>query len=214
MLEARIRKNYPEVVKKYFPNPIDLTLSLSHILKCSYYNQGCDGGYAYLVLKFLNEFELLHEKCFSHDSCEKKCSDKNLEKLHFSVSDYKYNGGSYGKCSEEVILNEVYHNGPIVVSLEPDYSFMFYKSGIYQSPHSNWMSNKLSKPEWQKVDHSVVLVGWGEEMVKGEFVKYWILQNSWGGYWGESGYLKFIRGIDHLGIESTCESGVPIVIEN
>lgn len=213
MLEARIRKNYPDLVNKYFSDTNELSLSSKHALKCSVYNQGCDGGYAYLVMKFFNEFEMLLDKCYDRSSCGKKCKDANLEKLQLSVKNYHYIGGSYGKCSEEAILNEVYQNGPIVVSFEPDYSFMFYKSGIYFSPNNNWMTNNLSKPEWQKVDHSVVLVGWGEEIVEGKAVKYWLLQNSWGSNWGENGYFKLMRGVDHLGIESICEAAEPIFKE-
>lgn len=80
----------------------------------------------------------------------------------YRASNYSYVGGSYGQCSEKKILEEVHKNGPIVVSFEPDYNFMMYKSGIYHSLDSqSWMSQGIPKPEWQKVDHSVLLVGWG-----------------------------------------------------
>lgn len=211
MLEARIRIKYPEIVEKYFPEKNSLSLSLEHIMKYSYYNQGCDGGYAYLTLKFFHEFELLHSKCFddTDSKYESKCQDPKLEELVLSVKNYYYVGGSYGKCSEHAIMEEVRKNGPIVVSFEPDYSFMFYSHGIYQAPdRDSWVTKKISKPEWQKVDHSVVLVGWGVE--KGQ--KYWLIQNSWGPDWGDGGYLKFLRGEDHLGIESICEVGTPMVL--
>ena len=215
MLEARIRKSYPEIVKKYFPNKEDLVLSLKHVLNCSIYNQGCDGGYAYLVLKFFNEFELLHKNCYDEnsESCEKKCKDDKLNKLKFTTKKYKYVGGSYGKCSEKFIMEELAKNGPLVISFEPDYSFMFYKKGVYVSPNNNWYANGLQRPEWIKVDHSVVVTGFGEEVIDGKVVKFWTLQNSWGKHWGENGNFRMLRGIDHLGIESICESAIPVVIE-
>ena len=58
MLEARLRMKYPKIPKKL------IKLSIDHVLKCSVYNQGCKGGYSFLVLKFFKFFELLHEKCF------------------------------------------------------------------------------------------------------------------------------------------------------
>ena len=60
----------------------------------------------------------------------------------------------------------------------------------------------------------MVLVGWGEDDINGKKVKYWLLQNSWGESWGDNGYMKFVRGIDHLGIESICEYGKPILTIN
>jgi cathepsin C len=212
MLEARIRKNYPCLVKEYFPETDDLSISIDHATQCSVYNQGCDGGYSYLTLKFLNEFEMIFDKCYSKENgCMKKCKDPKLDNFQLSLRDYKYVGGSYGKCSEEAIIKEVYENGPIVVSFEPDESFNIYKSGIFHQLEYQEKPDRVKKPEWEKVDHAVVLLGWGEEKINNETIKYWILQNSWGSSWGENGYMKIIRGSDHMGIESKCESALPIL---
>ncbi len=102
--------------------------------------------------------------------------------------------------------------GPIVVSFEPDYNFMMYKSGIYHSlDEKTWISKGIPKPEWEKVDHSVLLVGWGEDEKTHE--KFWIIQNTWGPQWGENGFFRMRRGVDDFGIESICEAADPIIIE-
>jgi cathepsin C len=145
-----------------------------------------------------------------NQSCSKRCNRSELKRV-YKVKDYKYIGGSYGKCSEYSMMQEVIKNGPIVVSFEPDYLFMHYKKGIYKSVAHSWVTNGNKKPLWQKVDHSVVLVGWGYDEEKK--IPYWILQNSWGPHWGENGYFKMLRGVDHLGIESICESGIPYYID-
>jgi len=216
MLEARFRKKYPENKKNSF-----LRISLDHIMDCSVYNQGCDGGYSYLVMKFAYENELAFDKCYDKgNGCSTNCSSfrKSSKKTEESalldkkmaIENYYYVGGSYGKCDEKAMIEELEKNGPFVVSFEPPYDFMHYQSGIYESKVAkrNWMnSTNAIKPEWQKVDHSVVLVGYGEE----NGIKYWKLQNSWGKDWGEDGFFRMVRGKDHTGIESICEAGTIVL---
>ena len=66
-------------------------------------------------------------------------------------------------------------NGPVVLSFEPAYDFMYYESGIYHSKaetndYGEWVF-KLYIYKQEKVDHSVLCYGWGEE----SGVKFWML---------------------------------------
>lgn len=77
---------------------------------------------------------------------------------------------------------------------------------------------------FEKTNHAVLLVGYGEEAQKdGSVVKYWKCKNSWSRRWGEArdptheldahghkdgGYFRIVRGTDCLAIES-----MPVVIE-
>merc|ERR1740117_1915948 len=100
------------------------------------------------------------------------------------------------------MMLEVMKNGPIVVSFEPSDDFMMYSGGIFMQPHVDVPAPLLrSHTEWQKVDHAVLLVGWGEE--NGQ--KYWLVQNSWGTDWGEAGFFRIARDINDSGIESQAE---------
>jgi len=130
----------------------------------------------------------------------------------YKANNYHYIGGSYGQCSEKKLMTELSENGPIVVSFEPDYNFMMYKSGIYHSiDEKTWISKRLPKPEWEKVDHSVLLVGWGEDEKTN--VKCWIIQNTWVPNCGEEGLFRMKRGVDEFGIESICEAADPYILE-
>jgi cathepsin C len=53
MMEARLKIKFNH----------DINLSVQHALDCSFYNQGCNGGYPFLVMKYASEFELIPEMC-------------------------------------------------------------------------------------------------------------------------------------------------------
>ncbi|KEG02100.1 cathepsin C [Plasmodium vinckei vinckei] len=131
------------------------------------------------------------------------------------VKEYNYVGGCYGcnQCDgEKIIMNEIYRNGPVAGSIEVTSEFHKYVDGIYYDPYfphakkctidvhkdSNYVYNITG---WEKVNHVVAIVGWGEETIDGKLYKYWICKNSWGNTWGKEGYFKVIRGINYIGIE-------------
>lgn len=39
---------------------------------------------------------------------------------------------------------------------------------------------------------------------------YWLVSNSWGTIWGENGFFKIVRGINHCGIEDAILAGLPV----
>lgn len=104
---------------------------------------------------------------------------------------------------------ELKNHGPIVVSFEPPSDFMYYESGVYHNVDPEWLQIGQDKPEWERVDHSVLLYGWGETET-GE--KYWNIMNSWGENWGENGSFRMRRGNDECAVESMGEAADPIII--
>jgi len=175
--------------------------SISFPLHCSEYNQGCKGGYGFLASKWSEDVGLLPASCAPYTTqggCKVMCDPKLLSK-RYRASNYKYVGGFYGASSSASMMQELFHNGPLVVSFEPTDDFMYYAGGIFTQA-------KLGVPaplhkhatEWQQVDHAVLLVGWGEELGQ----KYWLVQNSWGNSWGEDGYFRIARDINDSGVES------------
>ena len=55
------------------------------------------------------------------------------------------------------------------------------------------------------INHEISLFGWG---VTQEGQNYWWGRNSWGVYWGQSGFFQMQMGSDNLGIETACTFGV------
>lgn len=85
--------------------------------------------------------------------------------------------------------------GPIAISV--DASWGGYESGVYSPPSSG--INTM-------IDHAVQLVGYGTEGGK----DYWLVRNSWGTSFGESGYIKLERfgeGKEPCGTDDDSQSG-------
>merc|ERR1712146_632434 len=87
-------------------------------------------------------------------------------------------------ADDEKALMEAVAQQPVSVAIEADQtSFQAYGGGV------------LSKSCGSKVDHGVLLVGYGTE----NGVDYWKIKNSWGGSWGEKGFVRIERGLSGAG---------------
>ncbi|KAK8754236.1 hypothetical protein OTU49_015088 [Cherax quadricarinatus] len=86
--------------------------------------------------------------------------------------------------SESALHTAIRDVGPISVGIDASQlSFQFYSSGVY---YESACSSDL-------IDHDMLNVGYGTE--NGQ--DYWIVKNSWGTGWGESGYIRMARNRDN-----------------
>jgi C1A family cysteine protease len=150
-------------------------------IKEGYKNMGCNGGWYYDLWDYVKaNGGLTSETCYPYTSgvtkstgtCKKTCSSVANTKVVSQVVVTPY--------SDTAMLNGLYVN-PVSVAIEADTrAFQLYSSGVFKDSGCG-----------TTLDHAVVLVGWGTDTVGGD---YYILRNSWGTTWGESGYMKIARG--------------------
>ncbi len=70
-------------------------------------------------------------------------------------------------------------------------NFNAYSGGIYSDTRTNCPPDPSIGPEcyYTYTDHAIALVGWDDNPPEGGG-GCWILRNSWGANWGESGYMR------------------------
>jgi C1A family cysteine protease len=91
------------------------------------------------------------------------------------------------KRGSEADLMSAINQQPVSIAIEADQSgFQFYSGGVF--------TGKCGK----QLDHGVLLVGYGSENNQ----DYWLVKNSWGASWGDSGYIKLVRGQNQCGLAS------------
>jgi len=89
------------------------------------------------------------------------------------------------------------NTGPVSIAADAT-MWQFYYSGVWYFPCGT------------SLDHGILIVGYGVETdIVGEKMPYWIVKNSWGASWGESGYIRLVRGSNECGIAQ--EPSYPVV---
>jgi len=82
--------------------------------------------------------------------------------------------------NDEDALQAACAQQPVSIAIEADqWGFQFYSSGVFDGSCGT------------QLDHAVLLVGYGTDADTAKH--YWKVKNSWGGSWGEKGYIRMLR---------------------
>ena len=142
-------------------------------------NEGCNGGLMDFAFQYVMENGIESEADYPYTGSDGTCgatAGKSAFKIGGFV-DVPQNSSSQLKAA--IALN------PVSVDIEADgFWFQFYFGGVFSSSCGT------------NLDHGVLAVGYGSE--NGQ--NYWIVKNSWGGSWGESGYIRIADNGDGPGL--------------
>jgi cathepsin X len=178
----------------------DINIAPQVLISCSG-DDGCHGGEAYNAFEWMNTNEITDETCSiyrarGHDNgfeCSAMAKCMNCmpnEPCFVPDSYYVYNTDEYGKVSgEQAMMQEIFQRGPIACGIAVPDDLETYVSGVYEDKTGN-----------MDIVHDISIVGYGVD----NGVKYWTVRNSWGTHYGESGFVRVIRGVNNIAIESDC----------
>ncbi|TKR94684.1 hypothetical protein L596_008943 [Steinernema carpocapsae] len=167
------------------------SLSEQEIVDCATDNYGCNGGWPIKAMKDVEQLGGLEKEGeYKYEGEDDKCRF-NKSEVVVQISDVV----SLSHDEDKIAAYLVQHGGVSVAFNAAD-SIMGYTGGIV----------KLDAQECDpsELDHAVLLVGYGTE----NDVPFWIVKNSWGADWGESGYFRIFRGGNTCGIAEDAASAV------
>jgi len=160
---------------------------------------GCSGATAELAFDYVTKNSVATKEDAPYTANDNLCFKPNRKReesldvmntpgVHTaSLSDPSRSFGMVGwerlpENKYEPLLRAVSQHGPVGISVVGS-GFFGYHSGIF-----NGCSDFV-------INHAVVLIGYGEEYGR----TYWLIQNSWGPFWGENGKMRLLRtDVDEL----------------
>jgi C1A family cysteine protease len=172
------------------------SLSAQNIMDCTSGterpNVACEGGLMEYVFEYAKKHPVTLDADFPYKESNKKCPTNKLLS-HVKVNKYKVLMHDDNPATEQQFESILHNYGPISVGVDST-TMDDYKSGIFKASQCT-----------TDIDHAVTIVGYTKDA--------WIVKNSWGPNWGESGYFRLERGKNACGIAEYAvyvESAEPV----
>ena len=169
------------------------TLSEQMLVDCDTSDSGCNGGlmeYTFTWLK--NNGGIMTDTDYPYKGTKQTCKSDKSKYVAMKVTGYKKLGSSsstWSPVDEDQIKEFLYTTGPLAVALNAN-PLQTYSSGVLDKTSAQCSSSGIN--------HAVTMVGYGYD--SSSRLNYWLVKNSWGKSWGESGYFRIRRGNGTCGI--------------
>lgn len=159
------------------------TFSEQQLIDCSgkYGNNGCKGGFEYYGYSYVADNGIESLKDYPYKAVDMYC------RYDASKVVFQNKGLAHIAVNDPDQIAAALVNQPVTVAVEADRDpFQFYISGVLDSVDCG-----------TNLNHALVAVGYNNKNSQ----PYWILKNSWGPDFGESGYIRILK-------TSTKEPGI------
>jgi C1A family cysteine protease len=158
-----------------------ISLSEQQLVDCDKgVNHGCQGGLMDYAFQYIETHPLMLEHDYAYTARNGNCQ-YNKADGHGTVSGYH----DVQRQSASA-LRAAIDKSPVSIAIEADKRvFQLYKSGVLSGSACG-----------TNLDHGVLAVGYGNQ--GGE--NYAIVRNSWGGSWGDHGYVMIATDNNTCGI--------------
>ena len=168
-----------------------VSLSEQQLIDCSksFHNNGCEGG--------LPDYAFEYLATVKGDDTEQSYPYRAEDgaKCLYNPSNVAANTTGHVDIrskNEDALMEAVANVGPISTGMDASHiTFQLYHSGVYNP----WFLCSQTR-----LDHGVLVIGYGSEAWLFGSHKYWLVKNSWGTGWGEKGFFKIRRGDNKCGI--------------
>lgn len=155
-----------------------VSVSEQQLVDCGkkYGEEGCNGGMMDGAFHYAEKIAMCSEDSYPYKAKNGICK---AAKCKAAIPKGGVVGFKDVRENDEKALMDAVAQQPISVAIEADQmAFQMYHSGV------------LSTKCGSKLDHGVLLVGYGTE----NKTDYWLVKNSWGPTWGVHGFIKLLRG--------------------
>merc|ERR1711998_825376 len=201
-----------------------LSLSEQQIVACDTDMYGCEGGYMYAAMQYIAEAGgIVSEEAYPYKgimmdysgdtpTCDKTLVATTLEDDNSTAMAHieSWQFVAMGEEYEDLMATVMLKNGPLSIAINAigmDY-YVHGITGCETIAGADYCEAGAIDDTYpcnpEELDHGVLAVAYGEQ----DSTKYWVIKNSWGTAWGEDGYYRIERGIDHCGVANMAQHTV------
>jgi len=159
-----------------------VSMSEQQLMDCG--QGGCNGGHMINGWNHVAQAGgIQSEKTYPYKHKDGHCQEDNSM---FVAHCGGYEEVSPNESAMESALVEIGY--PISIGVHAGSSFQHYHSGVYDD----------TSCKHGQLNHAILVVGYD----KSGSEPYWIVKNSWGGSWGDHGYINMKMGVNTCGMKA------------